>query len=95
MTGFPLGRHWLTLLAPLADDNGPDRTRRRLQNALAAVGAVAWEWEFGARKTGLAASAAPPGLQPALVEDLPAAVHPADRDWLRRAVASQIGRAHV
>ena len=61
MTGFPLGRHWLTLLAPLTDDNGPDRTRRRLERALAAVGAVAWEWEFGAGMAGLAEFAAPPG----------------------------------
>jgi PAS domain S-box-containing protein len=88
MTAFPHGAHWLTLLAPPAAVEGPDRTRRRLERALAAVGAVSWEWEFGARKTGLAASAAPPGLQPALVEDLPAAVHPADRDWLERAVAA-------
>jgi PAS domain S-box-containing protein len=75
MTASRHGEHWLTLLAPPADEAGPDRTRRRLERALGAVGAVAWEWKFGAGKTGLA-------------EDYLAAVHPADRDWLVRAVAA-------
>ena len=65
----------MTLLAPPADEAGPDRTRRRLERALAAAGAVAWEWELRAGKTGLA-------------EGFLAAVHPADRDWLVRAVAA-------
>ena len=75
MTGLPHGEHWLTLLAPPADNAGSERTRHRLERALAAAGAVAWEWELRAGKTRLA-------------EDLPDAVHPADRDRLVRAVAA-------
>jgi len=86
----PLGKHWSALLALPLNEGTSGIGEQRLERALAAVGAVAWEWEVG---TGSSLSAGTTALVE--LKDDPARaflqlVHPADRDWLLQALAGAV-----
>ena len=85
------GAHWRTLVAPPPNGGGPGDDGRRLERALAAAGAVAWEWEVnsgqGNRSTGTASLLSIMNDPARSFFDL---VHPADRDWLRAAISGAV-----
>lgn len=82
------GAHWSALLKPIPSETTLDVIERRLERALAVAHAVAWDW-----KLGIADSSPAPRTAKALnLQDSPAdaplaLVHPADRHWLRQALA--------
>ncbi len=86
-----LGAHWFALLAQPLNEGTPDFGKRRLERALAAAGAVAWEWEVG---TGdgrpSAGTTALLGLHGDAAGTVLELVHPADREWLPQAVAGAV-----
>ena len=85
------GAHWRTLVVPPPNGGGPGDDGRRLERALAAAGAVAWEWEVnsgqGNRSTGTASLLSIMNDPARSFFDL---VHPADRDWLRAAISGAV-----
>ena len=86
-----LGAHWPALVAPPCRDDAGS-VEQRLERALAAAGAVAWEWDLATGECRLSAGTA----ELLTLKDDPtdgffALVHPADRGWLRTAVAEAVG----
>ena len=81
-----IGAHWPALL--LASGEEPfDSVERRLERALAAACAVAWEWDVGTGESSLSAgSMALLSLKDHPTNGSFALVHPADRDWLQQVV---------
>jgi PAS domain S-box-containing protein len=85
-----LGAHWPALVAlPRRDERGS--VEQRLERALAAAGAVAWEWDLVSSECRLSAGT----VELLTLKDDPAEgflsmVHPADRGWLRTAVAEAV-----
>ncbi len=85
-----LGAHWPALVAPPRRDDKCS-VEQRLERALAAAGAVAWEWDIATAECRLSAGA----TELLTLKDDPAEgfftlVHPADRGWLRTAVADAV-----
>jgi len=77
------GAHWSALLTPPANKMTPSGAERRLEWALTAADAVVWEWEIAANGSGPPSAATPPDATDACFVP----VYPADREWLREAVA--------
>ena len=84
-----LGAHWRALVLPLP---GPAETvRERLERALAAAGAVAWEWDVETGESHLSAGTSSlQSLKTDPSEGFFELVHPADRAWLRPAIAAAV-----
>ena len=91
------GSHWFVLLGAL--DGGrlnenrpaearPDQPEPWVERALAAAGVVAWRWDVTGGQDGAPPVAAVLRFRDETVQDFFDFVHPADRDWLRRAVAA-------
>jgi len=85
-----LGAHWPALVAPQRRDDRCS-VEQRLERALAAAGAVAWEWDLATAECRLSAGT----VELLTLKDDPAEgffslVHPADRGWLRIAVAEAV-----
>ena len=85
-----LGAHWPALVAP-PRRNDRCSVEQRLERALAAAGAVAWEWDLATAECRLSAGT----VDLLTLKDDPAdgffaLVHPADRGWLRDAIAEAV-----
>ncbi|MGI4942716.1 MAG: PAS domain-containing protein, partial [Janthinobacterium lividum] len=84
------GAHWPALVAPPRKDDRCS-VEQRLERALAAAGAVAWEWDLATAECRLSAGT----VELLTLKDDPAdgffaLVHPTDRDWLRDAVVDAV-----
>ena len=93
---MPRGNHWARLVYPVADE-APAAPQGRLQRALAAAGAVAWEWHLVERNhvAGIARSFCAGALDLLGLKDGTGAdsfelVHPEDRPRLREGVAAAV-----
>ncbi len=80
-----LGAHWTVLLAE--PDDAPGDTERRLERALSAAEAVAWEWDVASGESRLCAgTVALLGLKDDPRDGFLDLVHPEDLTWLRPAM---------
>ncbi len=88
-TALP-GAHWPVLVSP-PRTNDRCSVEQRLEMALAAAGAVAWEWDLASAECRLSAEAVELlTLKEDPADGFFALVHPADRAWLRSAVAEAV-----
>ena len=84
------GAHWPTLVL-LPHENSAATVEQRLERALAAAGAVAWEWDVADGECRLCTGAAALlTLKDDPAEGFFALVHPADRGWLHPAIAEAV-----
>lgn len=87
MTGRNLGDHWTALVA-LRNGHRPATENERMERALAAAGAVAWEWDVSTGESNLSAGhESLLGLKDDPTEGSLALVHPDDRAWLQKVMS--------